>query len=116
MGPRRRGSAGPDGRLTIAETEPAAAVQGAALQSKALLPVISRAAETYDGVLNDIKGQHVSERHVRDVIDGARGGRVAEGKVGGGTGMICSEFKGGTASRSRTWTHMSPAKCGLRRA
>jgi D-aminopeptidase len=68
------------------------------------LPVV---AETYDGVLNDINGQHVTERHVRAAIDGASGGSVPEGNVGGGTGMICYEFKGGTGTSSRMvgdWT------------
>ncbi|WP_257350660.1 P1 family peptidase [Pseudalkalibacillus decolorationis] len=62
------------------------------------MPVI---AETYDGVLNDINGQHISEQHVLSAIDGARSGPVAEGNVGGGTGMICYEFKGGTGTSSR---------------
>ena len=68
------------------------------------LPVVS---ETYDGVLNDINGQHVTEAHVLAAIEGARGGPVAEGNVGGGTGMICYEFKGGTGTSSRrvgAWT------------
>jgi len=63
-----------------------------------LLPV---AAETYDGWLNDIAGQHVTEAHVLAAIDAARPGPVAEGNVGGGTGMICYEFKGGTGTASR---------------
>ena len=62
------------------------------------LPVV---AETYDGVLNDINGQHVTEAHVRAALDGASDGPVAEGNVGGGTGMICYEFKGGTGTASR---------------
>lgn len=62
------------------------------------MPVV---AETYDGVLNDINGQHVSEAHVLAALDGAKGGTVAEGNVGGGTGMICYEFKGGTGTSSR---------------
>lgn len=62
------------------------------------LPVV---AETYDGVLNDINGQHVTEAHVRAAIDGAHPGPVPEGNVGGGTGMICYEFKGGTGTASR---------------
>jgi D-aminopeptidase len=68
------------------------------------LPVV---AETYDGVLNDINGQHVTEAHVRAAIEAARGGPVSEGSVGGGTGMICYEFKGGTGTSSRRvgdWT------------
>lgn len=62
------------------------------------MPVI---AETYDGVLNDINGQHISEEHVLSAINNAKTGPVAEGNVGGGTGMICYEFKGGTGTSSR---------------
>ena len=62
------------------------------------LPVV---AETYDGDLNDINGQHVRERHVFEAINSASAGPVAEGNVGGGTGMICYEFKGGTGTSSR---------------
>ena len=62
------------------------------------MPVI---AETYDGVLNDINGFHVSADHVLSAITGARGGPVTEGNSGGGTGMICYEFKGGTGTSSR---------------
>jgi L-aminopeptidase/D-esterase-like protein len=62
------------------------------------LPVV---AETWDGELNDINGFHVKPRHAFEAIDGARGGGVAEGNVGGGTGMICHEFKGGIGTASR---------------
>ena len=62
------------------------------------MPVI---AETYDGTLNDINGRHVTEQHVLSALDGATGGAVAEGNVGGGTGMMCYEFKGGTGTASR---------------
>jgi D-aminopeptidase len=62
------------------------------------LPVV---AETYDGLLNDINGQHVTEAHVLAALENACGGPVAEGNVGGGTGMICYEFKGGTGTASR---------------
>lgn len=62
------------------------------------MPVV---AETYDGVLNDINGQHVQTEHVMAAIEGAMGGIPAEGNVGGGTGMICYEFKGGTGTSSR---------------
>jgi len=58
-------------------------------------------AETYDGILNDIDGQHVRPEHVARVLDSARSGPVPEGAVGGGTGMICHEFKGGTGTSSR---------------
>jgi D-aminopeptidase len=63
-----------------------------------LLPVV---AETYDGHLNDIHGFHIRQEHVFAALDGARPGPVAEGNVGGGTGMICHEFKGGTGTASR---------------
>lgn len=63
-----------------------------------VLPV---AAETYDGYLNDIAGFHVTEDHVFAAIEGASAGPVAEGSVGGGTGMIAYEFKGGTGTASR---------------
>ena len=62
------------------------------------LPVI---AETYDGVLNDINGFHVNEQHVISAIENAATGFVKEGNVGGGTGMICYDFKGGTGTSSR---------------
>jgi D-aminopeptidase len=62
------------------------------------LPVV---AETYDGVLNDINGFHVKERHAFEALDGARGGAVAEGNVGGGTGMVAYGFKGGIGTSSR---------------
>jgi D-aminopeptidase len=62
------------------------------------LPVV---AETYDGVLNDINGFHVKSAHVIAALDGARGGFVTEGAVGGGTGMLCNGFKGGIGTSSR---------------
>jgi L-aminopeptidase/D-esterase-like protein len=62
------------------------------------LPVV---AETYDGALNDINGFHVKPEHVLSALDGARGGAVAEGVVGGGTGMRCLGFKGGIGTASR---------------
>jgi len=65
------------------------------------LPVV---AETWDGTLNDINGFHVKPEHVLAAIDTAAGGRVAEGNVGGGTGMICYEFKCGTGTASRKLT------------
>ena len=57
--------------------------------------------ETYDGLLNDIWGQHVRPEHVRQALDQAESGPVQEGAVGGGTGMICHEFKGGIGTASR---------------
>ncbi len=62
------------------------------------LPVV---AETYDGGLNDINGFHVKPEHVFSALDGARGGPVQEGAVGGGTGMVCHGFKGGIGTASR---------------
>ncbi len=62
------------------------------------LPVV---AETYDGGLNDINGFHVKREHVFEALDAARSGRVAEGNVGGGTGMVCHQFKGGIGTASR---------------
>jgi D-aminopeptidase len=62
------------------------------------LPVV---AETYDGTLNDINGQHVKADHLREALADARTGPVTEGSVGGGTGMICHEFKGGIGTASR---------------
>ncbi|MBA3518646.1 MAG: P1 family peptidase [Rhizobiales bacterium] len=62
------------------------------------MPVV---AETYDGTLSDINGQHVTEAHALEALDGAADGPVAEGSVGGGTGMIAYGFKGGTGTSSR---------------
>lgn len=62
------------------------------------LPVV---AETWDGWLNDCNGFHVKPPHVFEALDNARSGPIAEGNVGGGTGMICHQFKGGTGTASR---------------
>jgi D-aminopeptidase len=62
------------------------------------LPVVG---ETYDGILNDINGFHVRPEHLDAALDGATGGPVVEGAVGGGTGMTCHEFKGGIGTASR---------------
>jgi L-aminopeptidase/D-esterase-like protein len=62
------------------------------------LPVV---AETWDGWLNDINGFHVKPEHVWHALDTAHPGPVEEGSVGGGTGMICYEFKGGNGTASR---------------
>ena len=62
------------------------------------LPVV---AETWDGYLNDINGFHVKPQDAWDAMDSARTGPVEEGNVGGGTGMICFEFKGGIGTASR---------------
>jgi D-aminopeptidase len=65
------------------------------------LPVV---AETWDGPLNDINGFHVTREHAAAALAGARSGAVAEGNVGGGTGMTCHAFKGGTGTSSRRIT------------
>lgn len=72
------------------------------------LPV---AAETFDGDLNDINGFHVTNEHVFEALDSAASGPLEQGSVGGGTGMICYDFKGGSGTSSRsvaaaggTWT------------
>src|SRR3712207_3506329 len=65
------------------------------------LPVV---AETFDGTLNDINGQHVTPEHVREALSGARGGPVEEGSVGGGKGKICHEFKGGIGTAQQRLT------------
>ncbi len=62
------------------------------------LPVV---CETYDGILNDINGFHVRAEHVEAAMDAAASGPVEEGAVGGGTGMLCHEFKGGIGTASR---------------
>ncbi|MDX1555191.1 MAG: P1 family peptidase [Xanthomonadales bacterium] len=62
------------------------------------MPVVG---ETYDGWLNDINGFHVRPEHVFEALETATSGRVAEGNVGGGTGMIAHQFKGGTGTSSR---------------
>jgi D-aminopeptidase len=63
-----------------------------------LLPV---AAETWDGYLNDINGQHVTQAHALAALESAAAGPIEEGSVGGGTGMNCYSFKGGSGTASR---------------
>lgn len=63
-----------------------------------MLPVVG---ETWDGILNDIGGQHVRAEHVHAAFDDAHSGAIAEGNVGGGTGLQCYGFKGGTGTASR---------------
>ena len=70
------------------------------------LPVV---AETWDGHLNDINGFHVKPGHVAQALREAKGGPVAEGNVGGGTGMICHEFKCGIGTASRRVTEAGSA-------
>jgi L-aminopeptidase/D-esterase-like protein len=63
-----------------------------------LLPVV---AETCDDTMNDINGFHITAAHVAAALDNAAGGALAEGNVGGGTGMRCYAYKGGTGTASR---------------
>jgi L-aminopeptidase/D-esterase-like protein len=78
-------------------------------------------AETYDGFLNDINGFHVKPADVDSALDSAQAGRVAEGNVGGGTGMVCYGFKGGIGTASRkvasgyTVGALVQCNCGSRR-
>lgn len=70
----------------------------AALDGAWALPV---AGETYDGFLNDVNGHHVTFDHVSAALDGATGGPIEEGSVGGGTGMVTFGFKAGSGTSSR---------------
>jgi L-aminopeptidase/D-esterase-like protein len=95
-----------EGPVAITNTHSVGVVHDAILQWQASrpglqpwgLPVV---AETWDGYLNDINGFHVKPEHAIAALDGARGGPVAEGNVGGGTGMVCHRFKGGIGTASR---------------
>jgi L-aminopeptidase/D-esterase-like protein len=95
-----------EGPIAITNTHSVGVVRDAILQWQVTrpglqpwgLPVV---AETYDGRLNDINGFHVTPAHVRTALDGASAGRVTEGNVGGGTGMVCHGFKGGIGTASR---------------
>jgi L-aminopeptidase/D-esterase-like protein len=95
-----------EGPVAITNTHSVGVVRDAILQWQVSrpglqpwgLPVV---AETYDGGLNDINGFHVKPAHVISALDGASGGAVVEGNVGGGTGMRCLGFKGGIGSASR---------------
>jgi D-aminopeptidase len=66
--------------------------------------VVPIVGETWDAFLNDIEGRHVHAEHVRQALDAAQSGPVAEGCVGGGTGMTCYDFKGGIGTASRRVT------------
>lgn len=95
-----------EGPIGITNTHSVGVVRDAILEWQASrpglqpwgLPVV---AETYDGFLNDINGFHVKPSHTFAALDGAKGGAVAEGNVGGGTGMVCHQFKGGIGTASR---------------
>jgi len=95
-----------EGPICITNTHSVGVVRDAVLQWQASrpglqpwgLPVV---AETYDGMLNDINGFHVTAQHAMQALDGAKSGGVTEGNVGGGTGMSCHGFKGGIGTASR---------------
>lgn len=99
-----------DGPVMITNTHSVGVVRDAVIQWKVKrgdpdmegywwsLPVV---AETWDGYLNDINGFHVTAADAIRALDAAHGGAVEEGNVGGGTGMICNEFKGGIGTSSR---------------
>jgi D-aminopeptidase len=74
------------------------------------LPVVG---ETWDGLLNDINGMHVRPEHVSAALESASSGPVAEGNVGGGTGMICHGFKGGIGTSSRIVAEAGGAVVGV---
>ncbi len=99
-----------DGPVMITNTHSVGVVRDAVIQWKVRrgeadmegyfwsLPVV---AETWDGELNDINGFHVKAEDAIHALDSAHGGLVEEGAVGGGTGMICNQFKGGIGTSSR---------------
>jgi L-aminopeptidase/D-esterase-like protein len=95
-----------EGPVLITNTHSVGVVRDAAIQwmlehqpgFRWALPVV---AETYDGLLNDINGFHITPAHVFAALNTARGGPVVEGAVGGGTGMLCNGFKGGIGTSSR---------------
>jgi D-aminopeptidase len=102
------------GAIGITNTHSVGVVHDALIQAGAQAHAMSDAVwalpvagETYDGALNDINGFHVQADHVHAALAAATDGAVAEGNVGGGTGMICHEFKGGIGTASRRaadWT------------
>jgi D-aminopeptidase len=96
-----------DGPITITNTHSCGTARDASIKwmvarfgelGQWALPV---AGETFDGYLNDINGFHVRDEHVFAALDGASSGPVEEGSVGGGTGMICYGYKGGSGTASR---------------
>jgi L-aminopeptidase/D-esterase-like protein len=83
---------------TVRDSMIAWGLKRGALSQPWSLPVV---AETWDGYLNDINGFHVKPEDVFAALNSARAGAVAEGNTGGGTGMVCYGFKGGTGTASR---------------
>lgn len=101
-----------EGPVLITHTHAVGAVRDAAIQWMRLrgwprlidyiIPIVG---ETYDGNFNDIDGGHIKPEHVFQALDAAHGGELMEGNVGGGTGMMSYEFKGGTGTASRRLSH-----------
>lgn len=96
-----------EGPVMITNTHSVGAVHEAVIRwqlekgtfsTKWSLPVVG---ETWDGYLNNINGFHVQKEHVFQAMDSAQSGPIEEGNVGGGTGMVCYEFKGGSGTASR---------------
>jgi L-aminopeptidase/D-esterase-like protein len=96
-----------DGPITITNTHSCGVARDASIKwmvekmgklGQWALPV---AGETFDGYLNEINGFHVKEEHVMAALNAAAGGPIEEGSVGGGTGMICYGYKGGSGTASR---------------
>jgi L-aminopeptidase/D-esterase-like protein len=95
-----------EGPIAITNTHSVGVVRDAILEWQVNRPNtqpwgLPMVAETYDGSLSDINGFHVKPEHVLSAITGAKSGPVAEGSVGGGTGMVCHQFKGGIGTASR---------------
>lgn len=95
-----------EGPVLITNTHSVGVVRDATIQwmirnNPAILWALPVVTETFDGPLNDINGFHVKPQHAFSALDNAKGGPVAEGSVGGGTGMICNHFKGGIGTSSR---------------
>ena len=74
------------------------------LRFSRILPVV---AETWDGNLNDSWGFHLTHEQVEEALDSASSGPLQEGNIGGGTGIVCHGFKGGTGTASRVFTHLN---------
>ena len=95
-----------EGPVLVTNTHSVGVVRDATIQwqvknQPAFLWALPVVAETFDGLLNDVNGFHVKPEHVWSALDGEAGGAVAEGNVGGGTGMLCNGFKGGIGTSSR---------------
>lgn len=95
-----------DGPILITNTHSVGVVRDAAVEwmvdrgwkKSWHVPIV---AETYDGFFSDINGFHVKKKHAFEALRSASGGPVSEGAIGGGTGMLCNEFKGGIGTSSR---------------